>query len=344
MKRKILLICVSLVLVIGLVLAGCAKPAPAPEPVTLKYASLFPPTFHYHAVIEDWAAEVEKRTEGMVKIDLYPASSLLTPPEMYDGILKGIADIGAGLFGYSPGRFLLAEAFEFPLGFKTSAAGTKALWETWQKFPPEVTASAGTHFLYAFYSTPNCIWTVDKPINKLEDLGKMKIRLGADDAEFAKLLGVDAIVAPQDDAYEMLAKGIADGTWSSLDVLKGYHQAELVQYICIPGVLAGSGFYVTMNLDVYNSLSPDIQKVIDEVSREAWLRTPESWDAGAEEGLKYAVEEYGCEAIYLSPEEGQRWLDAGKPQVEAWMERCEAKGLPAQEFYDELLQLAAKYK
>jgi len=128
MKRKILLICVSLVLVIGLVLAGCAKPAPAPEPVTLKYASLFPPTFHYHAVIEDWAAEVEKRTEGMVKIDLYPASSLLTPPEMYDGILKGIADIGAGLFGYSPGRFLLAEAFEFPLGFKTSAAGTKALW------------------------------------------------------------------------------------------------------------------------------------------------------------------------------------------------------------------------
>jgi len=343
MKKKLLVIFVSFMVVIGVSLTGCAAPAPTPqEPVTLSYTYLFPPTFHYSKIIEDWASEVEQRSNGQINIDLYPASALLTPPEMYDGIVTGVADIGVGLFGYSPGRFLLAEAFEFPLGFKSSAAGTKALWETWQKFDPQ--SSSDTHMLYVFYSTPNVIYTKGKTIHSLEDMGKMKIRLGADDAEFAKLLGVDAVVAPQDDAYEMLSKGVVDGSWSSADTLKGYNFAEVVDYVTIPGVLAGSGFYVTMNLDKYNSLSPELQKVIDEVSHEMWLRTPQSWDEGAVEGLRYAEEDKGCELIYLSPEEGQRWLDAGAPQVDAWMERCQAKGLPAQDFYNELLRLAEEYK
>src|SRR3990170_952752 len=64
--------------------APAAAQTPAKQ-VRLKFATHLPTMHHaYRNYIGPWAAEVEKRTEGRVKITVYTDSQLGKLPEMYD--------------------------------------------------------------------------------------------------------------------------------------------------------------------------------------------------------------------------------------------------------------------
>jgi TRAP-type C4-dicarboxylate transport system substrate-binding protein len=98
-----------------------------------------------------------------------------------------------------------------------------------------------------------------------------------------------------------------------------------------------------MNLDLWNSLPSDIQKVFDEVSEEYITIAGGVWDEASDEGLQYAKDE-GLEIITLPPEELARWHECYKPLQEKYIADMEAKGLPGKEFLDEIFQLMEKYK
>ena len=68
--------------------------------VTLKYAN-FPPSATFPCVqMERWKSEIEKRTNGKVKIDTFPGGALLGAKNMFDGIEAGVADIGCTAMSY----------------------------------------------------------------------------------------------------------------------------------------------------------------------------------------------------------------------------------------------------
>ncbi|MBU4129262.1 MAG: C4-dicarboxylate ABC transporter substrate-binding protein, partial [Proteobacteria bacterium] len=60
----------------------------------LTYANFFPPTHIQSQLAESWCKEVEKRTNGEITINYFPAGSLTKAPQTYDGVVSGIADIG----------------------------------------------------------------------------------------------------------------------------------------------------------------------------------------------------------------------------------------------------------
>ena len=64
------------------------------EPIEISYANLFPPTHIQSQLPESWCKEVEKRTNGKVKITYYPGGTLLKGPKIFSGVLDGIADMG----------------------------------------------------------------------------------------------------------------------------------------------------------------------------------------------------------------------------------------------------------
>ena len=65
--------------------------------------------------MERWKAEVEKRTNGAVKINTYPGGTLLDAKGMMDGVIAGQADIGNLCMAYQPGRFIISNATALPL-------------------------------------------------------------------------------------------------------------------------------------------------------------------------------------------------------------------------------------
>ena len=84
--------------------------------VTLKLAHFLPPVAPAHAkLLKPWAEQVEAASDGRISIRIYPSMQLGgSPPQLFDQVRDGVADIAWTLPGYTPGRFPKLETFELP--------------------------------------------------------------------------------------------------------------------------------------------------------------------------------------------------------------------------------------
>jgi len=99
-----------------------------------------------------------------------------------------------------------------------------------------------------------------------------------------------------------------------------------------------------MNLDTWNSMPKDVQKVLVELAVDHSLWAGTEFHRTSVEGGKYAVEVEGAELITLSSEEMARWMEHFKPLVDKYLADTAAKGLPGKETLDELYRLKGKYE
>ncbi|HDI78096.1 MAG TPA: TRAP transporter substrate-binding protein, partial [Desulfobacteraceae bacterium] len=276
-----------------------------------------------------WAKEIEKRTNGKVKITYYPGGSLLKGPKIYDGILKGITDIGMSVFGYTRGVFPSIEAIDLPLGYPSGKVATCVINEFYNRFRPKELSKVKVMYLHAH--GPGLLHS-KKAVYKLEDIKGLKIRSTGFCAKLVKALGGVPVAMGQGGTYEALQKGVVDATFSPIEVLKGWKQAEVVDYTteCY-SVGYTTGFFVLMNLDKWNSLPKDVKKVIEKVNREWIPKHGEAWDKSDEEGRKFTLK-LGNKIIPLSEAESKRWAKAAKPVFEEYIKSAEKRGVPGREY------------
>lgn len=310
MKKNILLFCLITALGIALVLPGAARVEAAP--IKLTFSIFFPPTHGQTKAAENWAKEIEKQTNGQVQIAIFPAGTLTKAPQCYDGVVKGISDLGFSLFAYTRGRFPVMAAVDLPMGYPNGKIASRVAQEFAKTFNPKELHDVKVLYLHAH--GPGLLHT-KKPVEKLEDLKGMKIRATGLSAKVVKALGGVPVAMSQGGTYEALQKGVVEGTFGPMEVLKGWKQAEVVKYTteCY-GVGYTTTFFIVMNLDKWNALPDDVKKVFDEVSEKYVKVHGEVWDSTDVEGLKY-TQELGNKIITLSEEENARWRKAVEPVI-----------------------------
>ena len=310
------------------------------KPIQLTYANFFPPT-HFNAQLgESWAKEIEKRTDGAVKFTHFPGGALLKGPDMYDGVTKGVADVGMSLFAYTAGRFPSMEALDLPIGYPSGTVATYVVNDFYKKFEPK--EIAGVKLLYLHAHGPGLLHS-KKPVDKMGDVKGLKIRCTGFSAKAAAALGGVPVAMGQGDAYEALQKGVVEATLSPMEVLKGWKQAEVIKYTteCY-SVGYTTAMYVIMNLDKWNALPRDVQKVFEEVSEEWIPKHAEGWDKADEEGRAYTLS-LGNKIVPLSKEESDRWAAAVRPVIDEYAQKLEEKGLPGKKYVKEIQKLIKKH-
>ena len=135
-KGFCLTVAICLALLLGLGLAA-PQHARCDAKITLTYAN-FPPSTTFPCVqMERWAKEVEKRTNGRVKMQTFPGGTLLPAKNIFDGVITGTADIGNFAMSYQPGRFPVSEAVDLPIGFSSARNASLALYDLIEKYPKE---------------------------------------------------------------------------------------------------------------------------------------------------------------------------------------------------------------
>jgi TRAP-type C4-dicarboxylate transport system substrate-binding protein len=331
---------VFLVLAFGAFFLSSAGTARA-KPIELSYSNFFPPT-HIQAQLGDsWAKEIEKRTGGKVKVTYYPGGALLKGPQIYDGILKGITDVGMSVFGYSRGVFPSMEAMDLPMGYPNGKAATAIINAFYDKFKPKELSKVKVMYLHAH--GPGLLHS-KKAVNTLEDVKGLKIRSYGFNAKLVEALGGVPVAMGQGGVYEALQKGVVDATFSPMEVLKGWKQAEVIKFTteCY-SVGYTAGMYVAMNLDKWNSLPPDVQKVIEEVNREWIPKHGEAWDSSDKAGREFTLS-LGNKIIPLSAEESARWAAAAKPVIQSYIEKADGMGLPGKDYVETIQMLVQKSK
>ena len=329
-----------------LVLGVLVGQAPAKDKVIeLTYSDFFPAQYALGQAAEAWAREVEKRSDGRIKITMFHGGTLTTAGDCYEGVVNGASDIGQSVFAYTRGRFPLMEAVDLP-GYPFNALVTTAVAnDLYRKFQPKELSD--THVLYLHAHIPGVIATKDKPVRSLEDLKGLRIRCTGLSSKIATALGATPVAMPKSDQYDSLLKGVVDGTTGTPNELKGYRLAEVAKYSTVfPDVGYVSGMFVVMNKDRWNSLPPDLQKVLTDVSNEWIDYTGKAWNRIEEEGYKVG-KKAGHQFIELSPAEQTRWKKAVAPLTQEYVEGMNKKGLPGKEVmeYREALieKLGKKY-
>ncbi len=333
-------IVVVVVIIAAMSIYSCAKKEAGPA-VELSYANFFPPT-HFNAVLaEEWGKEIEKRTNGKVKFTYYPGGALLKGPEMYDGVMKGVADIGMSLFAYTAGRFPVMEALDLPMGYPSGEVATFVANDFYNEFKPEELKDVKVLYLHAH--GPGLLHS-KKAVKVMEDVKGLKIRCTGFSAKAAAALGGVPVAMGQGDAYEALQKGVVEATLSPMEVLKGWKQAEVIKYTteCY-SVGYTTAMYVIINLDTWNSLPPDVQRVFEKVSEDWIPKHAKGWDAADDAGRAFTLEQ-GNEIIPLSEEESARWAGAVRPVIDEYAQSLEDKGLPGKEYVEFIKNLIEKHR
>jgi TRAP-type transport system periplasmic protein len=107
--RSVVLPCLT---VIGL----CVLVSSAFAQTKLNYSIFFPAPHKNTVLAMEWAKEIEKRTNGKVQITVFPGGTLTPADKCYDGVEKGISDIGMSVLAYTRGKFPLTEVIDLPIG------------------------------------------------------------------------------------------------------------------------------------------------------------------------------------------------------------------------------------
>ena len=298
------------------------------KPTELSYSIFFPAPHKNTVLAGEWAKEIEKRTNGMVKITLFPGGTLTPADKCYQGVVNGISDIGMSVLGYTRGRFPLTEVIDLPLGYKSGVAATRLFNRYYQRFMPKEFGEVKVLYLHAH--GPGILHT-KAAVHKLEDLKGMKIRSTGLSSKVVSALGGVPVAMPMGETYDALKRGMVEGSMAPMESLEGWKWGEVVKYTTESfGSAYSTGFFVVMNKEKWNALSPEIQKVIEKVDMEWVGKTGSLWDEIDKSGRAFTLR-LGNQVISLSQEENERWAKAVRPLLDDYVHNMQSKGLPGEE-------------
>ena len=344
MQKKVALtltgtIC-SVIIAVALLGSGVLFPVSVSAgPTKLSYAN-FPPAPTFPCVqMERWAKEVETRTGAKVKIDTYPGGTLLGAKNMMDGVIAGQADIGCLCMAYQPGRFIVTNATALPVGFPNATVASLVLLDIYEKYKPKEFASVKV--LTMFTCAPANIYS-KKPIRNLDDLKGLELRASGGAAQAVKALGATPVGMPQPETPEALQKGIVKGAASSLEALMDFKYAELCRYVTIMNGPVYP-FAVVMNLNKWNSLPKDVQKVMNGLAREQSAWTGKYMDDHVKKSVAWSKKTYNIEIIELPKDEMAQWNRLLEPITAQWIKDAEGAGVPGKKILKDIEILNEKY-
>jgi TRAP-type C4-dicarboxylate transport system substrate-binding protein len=332
---QLLLSCVSAITIALMMSASSVNAGPK----TLTYAN-FPPAPTFPCVqMERWSSEVEKRTGGKVKINTFPGGTLLGAKEMMDGVIAGQADIGCLCMAYQPGRFVITNATSLPLGIPDALTGSRVLWELYLKYKPE--SFSKVKVLTMFTTAPANLMS-KKPVRNLNDIQGLDLRASGGAAQILKAWGANQVGMPMSATPEALQKGVVQGLFSSLEVMKDLKFAELCHYVTLTDTVIYP-FAVVMNLDSWKALPDDVKAVMEALGPEQAQWTGKYMDNHVKEAIAWSLQNHPVEVIDLPAAEKTKWDQKLAPITDSWIKDAAAKDFPAEKIVKDIQALISTH-
>ena len=177
--------------------------------------------------------------------------------------------------------------------------------------------------------------------------GKTLNVLGKWPTAVASALGATPVSLSGKECYAALDKGLLDGVITNPLGLVIHKNQDVLNYTTVANLFIHV-FVVTMNLDTWNSLPPDLQALFE--GENAW-RLAEVFgyqfdkdELAAQKIVEEAYAERGKPGLYFLPaDEMDRWERAIIPVREMWLEESSASGAPTMAILQDVMAAAQKY-
>ena len=324
-------------------LAGLAQ-----QSVTLKFHTFMAPLSNVWLTMhKPWMEKVEKDSGGRIKFEGYPAMQLGgTPVQLYDQARDGVVDIVWTLPGNNAGRFPRIEVFELPFMMNNAEATSKAYWEYFQTQAADEFRE--TQVLALHVHGPGLFHSATKPIRSVADLKGMKVR--GPTRLVTKMLGsvgATPVGMPLPQIPDALSKGTIDACVIPWEVVPSVKVHELTKFHSefdnTGGALYTTTFVMAMNKARYDSLAPDLKKVIDAnsgLATSAWLgKTQQGNDPN---GRKAAVDR-GNQIYQFTAAQREEFVKLSAAVDDEWAADMDKRGFKGKALLDSAKALIAKH-
>ncbi|SFE21342.1 tripartite ATP-independent transporter solute receptor, DctP family [Lentibacillus persicus] len=295
---------------IAVIIGGCSQSGSGeesgePEEVVLRLAENQPENNPVTIAMKEFSDIAEQKSDGEVKIEVYPNAQLGEETENIDQVQSGELDMAR--VNSVPVSQVVGElsVFTLPYIFTDQEHKYRVLDGEIGK---EVSEKFKDHDLINFgylEAGSRNFYTTEKPIKSVEDMEGMKIRVQPSDisVQMVELLG--AVPTPMDygEVFSSLQTGVIDGAENDF---VSYHTSghyEVAPYYTLDGHLSPPALII-MNKDTWEGLSEKHQNVISEAADEAIEFEREEMNKSQEEFRK-EVEEAGTEIFEVDVEEFQ---------------------------------------
>lgn len=327
-------------------LALMAATGAVAQEVTLKVHFFLPASsFANTLFITPWCEKVAKESANRMKCQIYPSMQLGgTPPQLFEQVRDGVADIIWTLPGYTAGRFPSIEAFELPFMMQNPEATSKALWDYVQLHSANEFKDVKP---LAFHVHGDGVFHMNgKPVKTMADLRGLKLRAPTRMTnKFIAMLGATPVSLPVPQVGDALSKGVIDGAVVPYEVVPAVKIQELVKFHSetdpTEPAFYTSTFVFAMNKAKYDALPADLKKVIDANSGQSVSAAAGRAFLQADAEGKKLVNKAAINVIPAS--ELAQWKALGGKLSGDWVTEMNGKGLNGTKMLEDAKALIAKY-
>jgi tripartite ATP-independent transporter DctP family solute receptor len=294
---RLWLLCVPLLVITGC--NGIQKNMKETYAYTFRLGEAHPASHPTAQADLEFARRVEEETGGRIKIIVYLDQELGTEPEVIDQVRFGAIDFTrvsvANLVGTVPELNVL----QFPYLY----SDREHMWRVLDsEIGDELLEGVGNYGFIGltwFDAGSRSFYTRDKPIEKLEDLYGLTIRLMENSLmlDMSKAMGFTGVLKPYGDIYPMIQKGEADGAennFSSYLTQSHYQVApyfSMDEHLRIPEILIGSKIALS-------HISDEDMAIIRRVAKETTEYQKKLWSEMEEEAKEQLIKE-GVQIVEL---------------------------------------------
>jgi len=267
MKRNGLISFVSVVAIFCfvLIIAAPLEALAGDKPIKLIINNTWPATHHFAKnVYEPWAKEVEKKTNGRVKVEIYHGGILGKMTSVIEDVAAGKYQVACNMPGYQYKQHILPVIGEVPFAFPSVYVSYKVLKKLTDKYANIVDKEFSDVSIMGFVTTDPYIFYSRVPIRSVNDLkGKLVSLKTKSFKPVIKNWGADPVSVGTAEAYTALQRGTIDVlTYSPAGgvAYKFYEVGPYVTYANLWNVV----LCFVMDKKWLNSLPGDLQKLFKE--------------------------------------------------------------------------------
>ncbi len=349
MKKMVRLVAVGvgLLFVMGVFATTCMAQE-AGKPLTLKFANPVPQNSWFGTQFQWWGNEVEKRTGGKVKIQIFWMESLVKWKDMLRGVQSGIADIGWGSSTYHPSNLPLFLMLDNPFSFRQDyVAALMALIDTTENEPNlKAEMERESIIMMGPHISGQMQIGSKKPIDSVKDLKGKTIRTyGGGRGKYLEEFGLNPIFMSYSEIYEALDRGTIDAAEMVMMLSQTFKHYEVAKYLYMTnagGSLAGGIF---MNRKVFNKLPKDTQEMLIKLRPEFMERYGKGTQDLEVGFLRDWQTKHGVKIKYPSTEDQKALNEAGQKAIDFILKKQESEGhVGARKVWDYYMASLKKYE
>jgi C4-dicarboxylate-binding protein DctP len=299
---------------VAALVVSLSHPASAQSVVTIKFSHVVTADTPKGRAAERFRQLAQELTNGRVRVEIYPNSTLYKDKEELDALQLGAVQMLApslGKFGQFGVREF--EVFDLPYLFADRAALARVTQGDIGKMLFTILESKGITGL-AYWDNGFKIFTANRPLTLPSDMKAMRVRIQPSrviDAQMRALGAVPQVMAFSD-TYRALQTGVVEGFENAPSNIYTQKMHEVQRY-AVDTNHGYLGYAVIVNKKFWDGLPPDIRKALNTAVQQATEYGNEIAQNENDEALRKIAAAGTTRITRLTPAQRAQWQEAFAP-------------------------------